>query len=188
MKRGELRQKHRKMQNLISPELQSVPVPSEVMKQIMVINGYKHLAVCIDNFSKLTEAKQLKDKLVEFVSLFLYEIICRHDCMRIKINDQGKEFVNDAITKLHEMTVVDQRGIYAYHPQANGLRERQNRAIKDSLVKMLNAMPSGWSYVTEGVLFVHRVSRHSSTKYTSFFIMYNQQPVFPINIQQSQYN
>ena len=100
------------MQNLTSPELQSFPVPSEVMKQIMVINGYKHLVVCIDHFSKLSEAKLLKDKLAEFVSLFLYEIICRHECMRIQINNQGKEFVYYAITKLHEITVVDQRGTY----------------------------------------------------------------------------
>ena len=57
VKRGEICQKHRKMQNLTSPELQSVPMPSEVMKQIMVINGYKHLVVCIDHFSKLSEAK-----------------------------------------------------------------------------------------------------------------------------------
>ena len=105
--------------------------------------------------------------------------------MRIQINNQGKEFVYYAITKLHEITVVDQRGTYAYHPQANGLCESQNRAIKDSLVKLLNAMLSGWSYVTKGVPFVHRVSRHSSTKYTSFFIMYNQEPVLPINIQHS---
>ena len=36
VKRWELRQKHVKMQDLISPELQNVPVPSEVMKQIEV--------------------------------------------------------------------------------------------------------------------------------------------------------
>ena len=50
------------------------------------------------------------------MSPFLYEIICRHGCMRIQINDQGREFVNDVISKLHEMTGVDQRVISAYHP------------------------------------------------------------------------
>ena len=34
VKRCEICQKHGKMEKLISPELQSVPVPSEVMKQI----------------------------------------------------------------------------------------------------------------------------------------------------------
>ena len=59
VKRCEMCQKHGKMEKLISPELQSVPVPFEVMKQIGIdicnlpeVDGYKHLVVCIDYFSK----------------------------------------------------------------------------------------------------------------------------------------
>ena len=70
VKRCEMCQKHGKMEKLISPELQSVPVPSEVMKQIGTdicnlpeVDEYKHLVVCIDYFSKWSEAKPLKDKL-----------------------------------------------------------------------------------------------------------------------------
>ena len=103
--------------------------------------------------------------------------------MSIQINDQEREIINHIITKLHEMSGVDQRVTSAYHPQANGLCERQNRTIKDSLVKVLNVRKSEWSYVIEVVLFAHRVSRHSSTKYTPFFLMYHQQPVLPIDIQ-----
>ena len=147
------------------------------------VNGYKHLVVFIDYFSKQSEAKPLKDKLAESVSRFLYEIICRHGCMRIQVNDLGKEFVNYIITKLHEMTGVDQRVTSANHPQANGLCERQNRKTRDSLVKLFNARPSEWLYVIEGVLFDHRVNIHSSPKYTPFFSMYNRQPVLPIDIQ-----
>ena len=185
VKRCEQCQKHGKMQNVTSPELQSVSVPTEAMKQIGVdicnlpeVDGYKHLVVCIDYFSKWSEAKPLKDKLAASVSLFLYEVICRHDCIKVQINDQGREFVNDLITKLHEMTGVEQRVTSAYHPQANGLCERQNRTIKDSLVKVLNGKLTEWPYIIEGVLFAHRVSKHSSTKYSPFYLMYNQS--FPL--------
>ena len=149
------------------------------------VDGYKHLVVCIDYFSKWSEAKPLKDKLAESVSKFLYEIICRHGCMRIQINDQGKEFVNEAITDLHEMTGVDQRITSAYHPQSNGPCEHQNRNIKESLVKVLNAKPSECPYVIEGVLFAHRMSKHSSTKFSPFFLMYNRHPVLPVDIKYS---
>ena len=47
-----------------SPELKSIPVPNEVMKQIGIdlctlpeVDGFKHLIVCIDYFSKWSEAK-----------------------------------------------------------------------------------------------------------------------------------
>ena len=182
-------QQHGKIAKRISPELQSVPVANEVMKQIGIdicnlpeVDGYKHLIVCIDYFSKWSEAKPVKDKSAETVATFLYEIICRHGCMRIQINDQGKEFVNEVMTALLAMAGVDQRITSAYHPQANGLVERQNRTIKDSLVKVPNEHAPEWPYVIEGILFAHRVSKHSSTKFTPFFLMYNRHPILPIDL------
>ena len=121
----------------ISPELKSIPVPNEVMKQIGIdlctlpeVDGFKHLIVCIDYFSKWSEAKAVKDKSAPTVAKFLYEIICRHGCMRVQINDQGKEFVNEVSENLHDMTGTEQRITSAYHPQSNGLCEHQNRTSK----------------------------------------------------------
>ena len=57
--------------------------------------------------------------------------------MRIQINGQGKEFVNEVSENLHEMAGTEQRITSAYHPQSNGLYKRQNHTIKDSLVKDL---------------------------------------------------
>ena len=173
----------------ISPELKSIPVPNEVMKQIGIdlctlpeVDGLKHLIVCIDYFSKWSEAKAVKDKSAPTVAKFLYEIICRHGCMRIQINDQRKEFVIEVSENLHEMTGTEQRITSAYHPQSNGLCERQNCTIKDSLVKVLEEKPKEWPNIIDGILFAHRVSIHYSIKYSPFFLMYNRHPILPIDI------
>ena len=113
---------------------------------------------------------------------FLYEIICRHGSMRIQINDQGKEFVNEVSENLHDMTVTEKRITSAYHPQSNGLCKRQNRTIKDSLVKVLEEKPKEWPNIIDGILFAHRVCIHCSTKYSPFFLMYNRHPILPIDI------
>ena len=52
-------------------------------------------------------------------------------------------------------------------------------------MKVLNAKPSEWPYVIEGVLFAHRVCKHSSTKFSPFFLMYNRHPVLPVDIKYS---
>ena len=52
------------------------------------VDRFKHLIVCIDYFSKWSEAKAVNDKSAPTVASFLYEIICQHGCMRIQINDQ----------------------------------------------------------------------------------------------------
>ena len=173
----------------ISPELKSIPVPNEVMKQIGIdlctfseVDGFKHLIVCIDYFSKWSEAKAVKDKSAPTVANFLYEIICRHRCLRIQTNDQGKEFVNEVSENLHEMTGTEHRITSVYHPQSNGLCERQNRTIEDSLVKVLEEKPKEWPNIIDGILFAHRVNIHYSTKYSPFFLMFNRHPILPIDI------
>ena len=105
----------------------------------------------------------------------------RHGCFKIQINDQGKEFVNEVSNKLLEMTGTEQRVTSAYHPQSNGLCERQNRTINDSLEKILEENPKEWPNVIQGVLFAHRVSVHYSTKFSPFFILYNRHPTLPID-------
>ena len=70
----------------------------------------------------------------------------------------------------------------AYHPQANGLVERQNRTIKDSLVKVLEDNYEMWPHIIEGILFAHRFSRHSLTKYSPFKMLYSHEPVLPIDV------
>ena len=92
-------------------------------------------------FLRWSEAKAVKDKSAPTVAKLLYEIICGHSCMRIQINDQGKEFVNEVSENVHEMTGTEQRITSAYHPQSNGSCERQNRTIKDSLVQVLEERP-----------------------------------------------
>jgi len=72
-----------------APELQSVAVPKEVMRQIGIdisclpeSNGFKYIVVAIDYFTKWSEAKALTDKLPVSVTRFLFELICRHGCIR----------------------------------------------------------------------------------------------------------
>ena len=85
--------------------------------------------------------------------------------MKMQINDQGKESVNEVSENLHEITGTEQRITSAYHLQSNGLCERQNRTIKDSLVKVLEEKQKEWPSIIDGILSAHRVSIHHSTKY-----------------------
>ena len=53
----------------VSSELHSIHIKTEVIQQIGIdicsvpeVDGFKHLVVCIDYFSKWSEAKPIKDK------------------------------------------------------------------------------------------------------------------------------
>ena len=104
---------------------------------LLETDGYCYTIALIDYISKRSEAKPTKDKSSPTVAQFLYEVMCRHGCFDVQINDQGREFVNKVCHELHKLTGVEQTVTSTYHPQANGLVERQNRTIKNSLVKVL---------------------------------------------------
>ena len=89
-------------------ELKNIAVPSEVMKQIGVdicclpsVDEFEYLIACIHYFSKWSEAKWIHDKSAPTVTQFLYELICRHACFALQINDQDREFVNEVADELH---------------------------------------------------------------------------------------
>ena len=50
------------------------------------------------------------------------------------------------------------------------------------MVKVLEDNPEMWPQIIEGILFVYRVSQHSSTKYSPFMLMYNREPVLPVGV------
>ncbi|XP_065675438.1 uncharacterized protein LOC136091655 [Hydra vulgaris] len=173
----------------VSPELHSIPVPTKVWHQVGVDlcslpknpEGYVGICVVVDYFSKWVEAKPIYNKSAEEVSRFLYELICRHGCTSIQINDQGREFCNKVSENLFDLTGTCQRITSAYHPQANGLVERANRTIQGSMLKVLNGEQEKWPLSLDGILFAFRTTRHKSTGVTPFQIMYAREPVLPLH-------
>ena len=115
-----------------APELHSIPIPMCVFKQVGIYifqmpvsnDGFKYVVVLVDYFSKWTEARALKDKRAISVTRFTFDCVCRHGCM------------NSYSTELHRLCGTNQRITSAYHPQANGLVERQSQVINKLIIKV----------------------------------------------------
>ncbi|KAK3929244.1 Sentrin-specific protease 3 [Frankliniella fusca] len=172
--------------------LHSVPPPRENMKQIGVdiiqlpeADGFKYVVVAIDYLSKFCNAKALESKSSMEVARFLFEWICMFGCPKIVINDQGREFVNEVSEHLFTLTGVHQRITSAYNPQANGQVERQNAIIKCALLKVLRNNISRWPSILDAVLFSHRVQKQRSTGYSPFFLLFGQEPVLPVDVEEN---
>ena len=127
-------------------------------------------------------AKRIKDKSAPTITQYLYEIMFWYGCMKIQINYQGREFVNEVSKVLHNMFGTDQCMTSVHHLQSNGLCEQQNRTVKDSLLKVLHGNLCDWPNIIEGVLFILlRVSKCTSTKFSLFHLLYYREPTLPIN-------
>ena len=80
--------------------------------------------------------------------------------------------MNSVCKKLFKLTKVNHQISSAYHPQTNGLIERYNQTLQQSLVKLVNKEQDNWDIYLEGVLFAYRTSIHKSTGVSPFEIMF----------------
>ncbi len=57
---------------------------------------------------------------------------------------------------LFDMTGVDHRISAAYHPQTNGLVERFNQTLVNSLTKLAGEKTDEWDQYIDAILFAYR--------------------------------
>ncbi len=93
-------------------------------------------------------------------------------CAKRLISDQGREFINKLDTELQLLLGTEHRMTSAYHPQTNGLVEKFNHTIQSCLLKVVNENQNDWDVHLDPVLFAIRTSKHKSTGYTPYELVY----------------
>lgn len=76
---------------------------------------------------------------------------------------------------LFDRTNTQHRISSPYHPQCNGLDERTNRTLIQTLMKLTKSQ-TDWDECIDAALYGYRIGAHDSTKFSPFFLMYNRQP------------
>ena len=141
--------------------------------------GNKYIVVAVDYFTKWVEAKALKEATANEVTEFLWEdIICRHGCPKKIISDRGTHFNNKLMEKLTERCGINHRLSTPYHPETNGLVERFNRTLCESLAKLGG---QDWDRNIPSVLFAYRTKKHKSSNMQPFYITYGREAKIPLD-------
>ncbi len=118
------------------------------------------------------KARALTNANAKSVANFIYEdIICRHGCPRKIISDRGTHFNNQVIEKLLEWFRIKHNLSTPYHPKTNGLVERFNKTLCESLAK-LNEKRENWDEYIPLTLFAYRTKANKCTQFTSFYLTY----------------
>ena len=111
-------------------------------------------------------------------------ILC-HGCPEEIVSDQGREFCNQLINLLEQLTGFKHKITSAYHPQSNGLDEHLNQTLKSKLQQLINEHMDDWDELIDNILFAYRSSRQDSTKCTPFLLMYGREARLPIQLTQA---
>jgi len=82
------------------------------------------------------------------------------------------------VEKLIEKFRVKYHRSTPYRPQANGLVERFNKTLCNSLAKLVDESAE-WNIFVKLALWAYRTAINSSTQLSPFMIVYGIQPQFP---------
>ena len=143
--------------------------------------GNRYILVVTDYLTKWPEAKVMKDTTATNVVKFIYKIIiCRYECPKIILSDRGTHFKNKLVEELCEKFEIKHKLSAPYHSQTNGLVERFNCTLCESLAKV-SEKENQWDEHIEQVLFAYRTTKHTTTKRTPFFMTYGREATLPID-------
>jgi transposase InsO family protein len=141
----------------------------------------KHIIVAIDYFTKWPEAKAVPEATASQVVQFIYEeIICRHGCPMKILTDRGTHFNNQMVNELMSKFEIKHLLSTPYHPQTNGLVERFNKTLCESLAKTAQEI-SNWDLQIAPTLFAYRTSKQSTTKISPFYLTYGRDERLPLD-------
>ena len=146
------------------------------------VGEYKYLITGMDYFSKNLEMHALKTKSAREVAQFIYEdIICRWGSPDVIITDQGREFCNAINDELMERAHCKHRITSSYHPQSNGLVERQNRTTTNFLLKNMDCQDD-WVDMIPTMMGSHRHTVHSTTNIEPSAILLGRKPTLAMDM------
>lgn len=144
--------------------------------------GYRYILSVVDYFTKWPEFVPLKSKSALEVARAIFGLQCRHGVAEIHISDNGTEFVNKLMRKLLKISGTRQRVTSPYHPQTNGMVERQNRTVQEALRKCITEQNQrNWPYYLEPLAYALRQKKNRATGLSPFEMIHGRAMKLPVD-------
>ena len=131
----------------------------------MTDSGYNQVLVMIDHFTKYAEAVPcITASAEETCDHLINTWIARHGCPMTFQSDNGTAFVGELTKELMRRSQVAQAHSTTYHPQTNGLVERQNRTLVSMLRVYCSRYMTDWDRYLPQVMGAYNSTQHSTTE------------------------
>jgi len=146
-------------------------------------DGNDAIVVVVDKFSKMvhyiptvttTDAPKLATLMIEHV-------IRLHGVPIHIISDRDPRFTSSFWKALWLQLGTKLKMSTAYHPQSDGLTERNNRTLEESLRSYVNYHQNNWDTMLPLLEFSYNNCINSTTGYSPFFLNYGQHPTTPLD-------
>ena len=147
-------------------------------------SGNKHILVVMDHFTKWCEAFATKDQKAKTVAKILVSrLFSRFGPPTVIHSDQGKNFSSILMHEVYNMMGIKKTRTTAYHPQCDGLVERQNRTLQAIITSFVSEHSSDWDQWLEQAVFAYNTSVHESTGISPYEMVFGRPARMPIEVE-----
>lgn len=141
----------------------------------------KWILVLTDHFTRWQDALPIPDGTTPVIARTLEtHVFCYLGIPEQIHSDQGSQFESALMQELCQLWGVKKTRTTPYHPQGNGMVERQNRTLGDSLrTLLLGAEQTDWDLLLPNLMRSFRATPHSATKETPNYLMFGRETRIP---------
>lgn len=135
--------------------------------------GNKYIVVITDLLSRYVIAKATRDSsALAAAKVLVDEVILRYGCPNQILTDNGSHFTSQLFNYVTSFCGVFHAFTTPYNPRGNSVCERFNATMCDSLASMCNIKRNNWDDQLPKVVLSYNTSRHTTTKFTPFELMF----------------
>ena len=168
------------LQSIESSEFNEV-VQIDHQEICMTDSGYNQVLVMIDHFTKYAEAVPcITASAEETCDHLINTWIARHDCPMTFQSDNGTAFVGELTKELMRRSQVAQAHSMTYHPQTNGLVERQNRTLVSMLRVCCSRYMTDWDRYLPQVMGAYNSTHYSTTGVSPHMMLTGHEKSLPL--------
>ena len=145
--------------------------------------GFEHILVITDHFTKYAQAFATRNQTAETTARVLYENFIVHYGFPARLHaDQGKNFESRTIKALCDLANIKKSRTTPYHAMGNGQTERMNKTLLDMLGTLQPNQKKDWKKHLQTIVHAYNCTKHESTGYSPFFLMFMRQPRLPVDL------
>ena len=144
----------------------------------------ENVLVITDHFTRYALAYPSKTQTAQATARILWDnFICHYGFLEKFISDQGRNFESDLIKELCKIAGVKKLHTTPYHPQGNGQCERFNSTLCNMLGTLSEEEKSDWKSYLGCMTHAYNCTKHASTTYSSYYLMFGRHPRLPIDVE-----